>query len=213
MRDKKSVLFTLLCLLFILSACEASNRSQRTYQHINFTSTIEKEDCYLCGNRTDTALAPYWGQDNLGLVNMNTLEVIRVEINTYDMYGAQLKEERGVYLTGSSYLGESLIHVFADPDRGYSHITVYNEERTIDPEAVGTFLCQDCLDTFASRYFEDETPSEIAVVNFATREIRPLVVSCPWFTFDNYAVGCDFDKDGEIGLLIDYCPPRFQAAA
>lgn len=62
-------------------------------------------------------------------------------------------------------------------------------------------------------YFEDETPVEIAVVNFAAREIRPLVASCPWFTFDNYAVDCDFEEGGKIGLLIDYCPPRFQAEA
>lgn len=200
--------------LIILSACAQpqNNRMQRTYQHIDFTSTIEKEDCYLCGDSTDNEFAPYWGQDNLGLVNMNTFEVLRVEINTYDMYGVQLEEARGVCLTGGGYLGESLIHIFTDPDRGYSHITVYNEEQTIDPEAIGTFLCQDCLDAFASHYFEDETPSEIAVVNFAAREIHPLVSSCPWFTFDNYAVDCDFEEGGKIGLLIDYCPPRFQAA-
>ena len=198
--------------LIILSACTEpqSNSVQRTYEHIDFTSTIKKEDCCLCGNRTDTDLAPYWGQDNVGIINVNTFEVMAVKINAYDWDGNQIKEAQGVAIMGGGYLGESLIHTFTDPDRGYFHITVYNEERTIDPEAIGAFLCQDCLDAFASRYFEDETPAEIAVVNFAAREIRPLVESCPWFTFDNFAVACDFQEDETISLLIYYCPPRFQ---
>lgn len=81
-----------------------------------------------------------------------------------------------------------------------------------DPEAIGTFLCQDCLDVLAERLLVRDQPSEIAVVNFITRERRPLVERCPWFAFDNYAVDCDFQKNGSIGLLIYCSPPRFQEA-
>ena len=40
--------------------------------------------------------------------------------------------------------------------------------------------------------------------------LQPLVETCPWFTFDNFAVDVDFQDDGGIDLLIYYAPPRFQ---
>ena len=105
--------------------------------------------------------------------------------------------------------GERYLPAWTDPDRGNSHVDISPGE-AIDPEAVGAFLCQKCLDTFCEHYFVRDTPPEIAVVNFYTRELRPLVETCPWFTFDNFAVDVDFQDDGGIDLLIYYASPRFQ---
>ena len=105
--------------------------------------------------------------------------------------------------------GERYLPAWTDPDRGNSHVDISPGE-AIDPEAVGAFLCQKCLDTFCEHYFVRDTPPEIAVVNFSTRELRPLVETCPWFTFDNFAVDVDFQDDGGIDLLIYYASPRFQ---
>lgn len=112
---------------------------------------------------------------------------------------------------GSVALGDRNLSVMADPDRGDAHVAI-PERGGIDPEAIGTFLCQDCLDVLAERLLVRDQPSEIAVVNFITRELRPLAERCPWFTLDNYAVDCDFQENGGIGLLIYYSPPRFQEA-
>lgn len=200
-----------LALALFLSACsgqKAASASSRSYEHIDFVSAIEKENCQLCGE--EGSLAAYWGQDNLGLVSVNTFEVLPVSINTYDWDGTQIKEAQGVFLSGGGHLGESIVHTFTDPDRGDSHVDIQDVGGSVDPEAIGNYLCKDCLDAFAGRYFEDDGPPEVAVVNFKTRELRPLVRSCPWFTFDNFAVSCDFQEDGSISLLFYYCPPRFQ---
>lgn len=200
-----------LALVLLLPACSGQKNtpaSSHSYEHIDFVSTIEKEDCCLCGS--GDALAAYWGQDNLGLVNVNTFKVLPVDINTYDWDGTQIKEAQGVFLAGGGYLGESLVHTFTDPDRGDSHVDIQYVGGSVDPEAIGNYLCKDCLDAFASHYSEDDDPPEVAVVNFTTRELRPLVRTCPWFTFDNFAVSCDFQEDESISLLLYYCPPRFQ---
>lgn len=209
----KIKLFPSLALAFalLLSACsgqKSASASPRSYEHIDFISTIEKEDCCLCGEAG--SLAAYWGQDNLGLVNVNTFEVLSVDINTYDWDGAQIKEAQGVLVSRGGYLGESLIHMFTDPDRGDSHVDIQYVGGTVDPEAIGSYLCEDCLEAFTDCYFEDEEVPEVAVVNFSTRKLRPLVPSYTWFTFGNYAVDCDFQEDESISLLVYYCPPRFQ---
>lgn len=211
MMKDKLVLFLTLVLVLLLPACsgqKAASASSRSYEHIEFVSAIEKEDCCLCGEAGE--LAAYWGQDNLGLVNVNTFEVCPVEINTYNQDGTQIKEAQGVFLSGGGRLGESHIHTFTDPDRGDSHVDIQHVGGPIDPEAIGGYLCKDCLDAFAGNYFEDDDPPEVAVVNFRTRELRPLVQSCSWFALDNFSVACDFQEDGSISLLLYYSPPRFQ---
>ena len=53
-------------------------------------------------------------------------------------------------------------------------------------------------------------PSEYGVVSFADHVIRPLAKEIPWFTFGNYGIECDYKDNGEINLLVVYCPPRFE---
>lgn len=208
MKRIKFLALLALSLFIIFSAHTGGTR--RSHEFVDFTSTITKEDCYLCGARTDTDLAAYWGQDNVGIINVNTFEVMPIKINTYDWNGTQIEEPQGAFLLKGGYLGKSVVHEMTDPDRGDSHIDIQYVKGAIDQDAISSFLCQDCLDIFVSNFGRDETPPEIAVVNFATREICPLLKSCPWFSFDNFAVGCDFQEDKTISLLIYYCPVRFQ---
>ena len=212
MRCKKIFWPTILCLLMILSACAEQNKDSfenRRYEHVNFSSAIEKEDCYLCGDRTDLDLSPYFGQDNVGLINMNTFDVLLVEINRYNQRGQLIETGTGTLQVGGCALGDAMVSVMTDADRGYARMHFQPSDGGIGADAVGSFLCQDCLDSFASYYFEHDTPHEIAVINFATREIRPLVDSCPWFTFGNYVVDCNFAYIEKISLQITYQPIRY----
>lgn len=211
---RKSKLIPALALLLLLTACgrEASGFDPSDYEHPGYVSSIEKEDCYLCGERTDHSLSDYWGQDNVGLVNVNTFDVLPVPINTYGRDGQQVMEPQGVAMFGGMTLGALHVTAFTDPDRGNSNVDIPAGGGTVDPEAIGAFLCQNCLDAFAGQIFVRDAPSEIAVLNFATRELRPLVETCTGFGMDNFSVHCDFEEDGAIGLLIYYAPPRFQEA-
>ena len=204
---------TLLLPLLLLTACgqESSDFDPADYEHPAYVSAIEQADCCLCGDRTDHILSDYWGQDNMGLVNVNTFEVFPLPINTYGPDGLQIKEAQGVAISGGMALGELRVTAFTDPDRGSSHVDIPAGGGTVDPEAIGAFLCQDCLDAFAEHIFVRDTPSEIAVVNFSTRELRPLIESCTGFGLGNFSLHCDFEEDGGIRVLIYYAPPRFAA--
>ena len=83
------------------------------------------------------------------------------------------------------------------------------DRKPVDAKAIQSFLCQTCLDKINDMYFGDYPPEEYAVVNFSDKSIRPLIKNTPWFTFGNFDVDCDFEDNGNIDLLIHYCPPRY----
>ena len=211
---KRIALILISLLLLLLMGCgqeEPSTIDLSDYEHPDLVSSISKEECFLCGNRDDHALSTYWGQDNVGLIIVNTFEVLPISINKYDLDGQQVKEPQGVLIHEGIATGERDLHAWTDPDRGNSRVDISPGE-AIDPEAINAFLCQSCLDTFGGHYYVRDTPPEIAVVNFSTRELLPLVETCPWFTFDNFAVDVDFQDDGGFDLLIYSAPPRCQDA-
>ena len=77
-------------LSLLLTACSsnATNTvSTEEYKHIPYVSSIEQTDCLLCGEQTNLPMSSYWGEDNVGIVNLNTFDVLRIEINRYDDKG------------------------------------------------------------------------------------------------------------------------------
>ena len=80
---------------------------------------------------------------------------------------------------------------------------------TVNPELIGKRLCQACLDRFAGYYYESDHPTEVAVINFSTREIHPLIETYTWFISGSYSVYCDFDTRNRIRLAVSYSPPRY----
>lgn len=110
-------------------------------------------------------------------------------------------------------LGETRVHAFTDTDHGWSDVDIAPKEDGIDPEAIGRYLCEDCLDGFASHYFEHDAPIEVAAINFATRELRPLEDSCTMFILGHYLVDCEFKENGIVDLLVVYRPLRYQEQA
>lgn len=213
MRKRNLIFAVILTLLLCLTACSQQSdieTSTRSYEHISFASSVEKDNCLLCGDNSDHKIGAYMGQDNVGLVDINTFELIPVEINRYSSSGQILEEATGVMTMTSSKIGNTSAWQMTDVDRGYSHIQISPSDTEIDTAAAASFFCQDCLDVFASRFFEDDRVSEIAIINFTTKDIRPLVETCPWFAFDNYLVDCTFKDDGGINLQITYRPVRYR---
>ena len=45
-------------------------------------------------------------------------------------------------------------------------------------------------------------PTEIALVSFSDRELRPILETTGWFTIGNFAAECDFSSDGGIDIFI-----------
>ena len=204
----KRFLCTTIALMMLLTACSApvtSEPESTEYVHIPYVSTITASECFIC---SDEQRCLYWGEDNVGILNLNTFELLRIEINRYE--GSQLVETpAGVLQTNGMTCGKSMVHATTDPDRGYSHLQIKGELQPIDAAAIQSHLCQTCLDKINSMHLGN-APMEYAIVNFTDKAIRPLVEHTTFFGSGNYAVNCEFNDNSSIDLLIFFCPPRFK---
>ena len=203
----------ILVFLLLLTACsngEQPSISKKEYEHIPYVSDLSQEECLVCGENPNHPISSYWGEDNVGILNLNTFEVLYIEINRYDDNGQLIEETAGYMQMHSMSNGESYVHSSDNPDRGLSNIQIQGDRKPVDAKAIQSFLCQTCLDKINDMYFGDNPPEEYAVVNFSDKSIRPLIKNTTWFTFGNFDVDCDFEDNGNIDLLIHYCPPRYK---
>lgn len=199
--------------VLLLTGCSSDNQSAaylKEYEHIPYVSTIEQTDCFLCEEPEGSLANLHWGEDNVGIINLNTFEFVRLEINRYDNHGNLIEEKAGYMQSGGFSGDDTWVHSMTDPDRGYSHVQITGTKYQIDADAIQGHLCQTCLDTINDLYFGDFAPSEYAVISFADRTIRPFIQNTTWFTFGNYGIECDFEDDGDIDLLVYYCPSRYE---
>jgi len=195
--------------MFLVLVCIAnfSDREEAAkYEHIDYVSAIEQADCYLCGDGADPLTAAYWGQDNVGILNLNTFEILRLEINRYDDHGELITTQAGVMQSS----GIENVHAYVHPDRGYANVQISGAEYETDRDSVQNHLCQSCLNTLNDEWYGGEPPVEFAVVNFAERTIEAMLSSKIGFGSGNYYVDCQYKDEGKIDLLIFYCPPRYE---
>lgn len=182
------------------------------YEHIDYISTITQEECYVCGDTKDFSGSLYWGEDNVGIVNLNTFELLRLEINRYDDQGS-LIEKRAGFFSCSGMSNEktgSYVHAYCHPDNAYADVQISGVQYAIDRESVQTCLCQTCLDSINNLWFTNMPPAEYAIVSFENRTIQPLLNAHPWFSAGNFGIDCAFKDDGRLDLLIHYCPLRYE---
>ena len=195
-----------------ISVAREQKQEREPYEHVDFVSAATQEDCFLCGNGSEFAVSSYWGEDNVGIINLNTFEVLRVEINRYGDHGELIEEAAG-YMQTSSLIdneNESHAHAYTLPDNGYANVHLTGVQYAIDRDSVQNNLCQSCLDGINEMWFADDPPAEYGVLSFADRTIRPLITCTTGFGMGNFHVDCDFEDDGKIDLLIFYCPPRYK---
>ena len=203
----KNIMLILLLLVVLLTACEST-----TSQQLSFVSTIEKENCHICGYNSVNELKDHLGEDNIALVNLSTFDFFCIEINRYDHEGRLIEEATGAMMLGAFVSGNIDSTIVCDPDRGNARVDVASLGNRINATTLGGLLCQNCLDKFNYYAYEHDEIRELAVINMLTMELRPLENNCPWFTFDNFIISIDFENDGSMKLDITYRPLRYQNA-
>lgn len=195
-------------LLAILANIHAAKKQKTTeYEHIDYVSNISREQCFVCGESPDI---PYWSQDNVGIVNLNTFELLHLAINRYDEHGTVIGEPAG-FMERCSLVDnetEAYVHAAVFPDHAYASVHISGVSYAIDKVSVQNHLCQTCLDSINRLWFTNQPPAEYAIISFEDRTIRPLLNSYPWFSAGNYGVNCTFMDGGDIDLLIHYCKSR-----
>ena len=192
-----------------VSVAREQKRAKKPYEHVDFISTITQEDCFICGKHSDPMTAAYWQQDNVAILDLNTFELLRLEINRYGDHGELITTEAGYMQSCGMDTETGHVHSYVHPDRGYANVDISGVAYSIDRDSVQSNLCQTCLDSINSEWFGDDPPAELAVVNFAENTLRPLITCTTGFGAGNFYVDCDFREDGKIDLLIFYCPARY----
>lgn len=193
-------------LLLVMIANSHHTQAVEEYEHIDFVSTITPDDCFVCSEQ-----GPYWGEDNVGIVDLNTFELLHLPINRYGDHGELIEEPAGVMLSDGLMDQETETYVHADifPDNAFATVDMTGVQYAIDRDSIQSRLCQNCLDSINILWFTTQPPAEYAVISFEDRTIRPLLNSHPWFASGNFGIDCEFKDEGAIDLLIHYSPNRY----
>ena len=87
----------LVCLIIIanISVVREQKQEKKTYEHIDYVSTITEDDCFICGTKDDPLTAVHWSEDNVAILDLNTFEILRLEINRYGDHGELVTTEAG----------------------------------------------------------------------------------------------------------------------
>ena len=183
--------------------------SRSEYVHVDFESAITAEACFLCGEHKGSLGPSTWKPNNIGILNLNTFDILYVEINRYDDKGNLVTTPAGVFAIDGMTSGNGRVNSNLNYDNGYATIEISGVEYSIDAEIVESKLCQDCLDSMNVKIRYGGTPAEYAVVNYEDRTIHPLVTSTVSFGSGDYLIDCQFKENGEIRLLAAFLPSRY----
>ena len=186
---------------------EAATRSE--YVHVDFESAITEEACFLCGEYKGSLGPSTWKPNNIGILNLNTFDILYVEINRYDDNGELVTSPTGVFAIDGIASGKGWIKANLSADNGFASISISGVEYSIAEEVVENKLCQNCLDSINVKIRYGGAPAEYAVVNYEDRTIHPLVTSTVSFGAGDYLIDCQFKENGEIRLLAAFLPSRY----
>ncbi len=200
---KKNLRKTLLLILVLcaLSGCEGEKAGEGA------VLPVSKEDCFLCGRKAEGA----WGWNDLGIVSLNTFDMLPVEINRYNEAGELLAEQTGKAVMRSFQSGENGFCAVGieDSDRGYAIMSVtLGEDKKADRDRTAAFLCGECLERVLPE--ERREIAALGVVDLTTGEVRALDRGTSGFGLGDFYVYCDW-KDGgkKVDLVLFYSPPRY----
>lgn len=93
----------------------------------------------------------------MGIVNLNTFELLYLEINRYDEHGNLIEEPAG-FMSSNSLIDkerENYVHAYSHPDHAYANVQLSGVQYAIDRDSVQDHLCQTCLDSINSLWFTD----------------------------------------------------------
>lgn len=200
-------------LLAVISNTQtAKDPQQEKYEHIHYESNITEAECYVCAESGYTTASAYWGEDNIGLINLNNFDLLYLEINRYGDGRELLQEPVGVMLSCGimDEEADTYAHAYVFPDNAYASIQITGVKYAIDRDLIQSKLCQTCLDCINSLWFATQPPAEYAIISFEDRTIQPLLNAHSWFTAGKFGVDCEFKKHEAIDLLIHYCPCRYE---
>ena len=210
---RAAVLVAALALAFCASCGQHHTEERRDYKaeaEAASVHCVSKADCYLCGDG-NIRFKEYYGQNNVGVISLNTFELLPVEINRYDQSGQLIEENTGVMQSRSFKNGDDgfSAHLMLDADRGIANvdITPYGDS-VLSLDAAAGFLCEDCLVEFAGELYGNACG--VGIINFGEQTITAFRENLVGFGAGDYYIHCDFEPQyGKIKTLIALAPLRY----
>lgn len=215
---KKLILALLVILLTLQVGCRSKQDGDKIFPNKHYTSSTSAADCFLCS--ADSSHESYWQENNVGIISLNTFEVMPVKIIQYGDNGTLIQENTGTFVRRSFksdangfYASQAI-----DSDRGYAFASIsFYDDETLDVEKTANFLCEDCLNQLTEKIYKNEFG--LGIINFETKEIRTFEENTTGFGSGDFYIHCDFrerDKETDtrnLDLLIFYCPLRYENEA
>lgn len=222
MRRKKllCILVAFAGLAFVVSCigigkitADKRNKIMNNDKYAVYTSTIKQEDCYLCGDNPNSSITPYLGESNIGLINLNTFDCFRFEVNRYNDNHEPI-EKLAKYGTSHGWRGDdktgSTFDYIVYCNKGYLNATVrFNDNSDLQIDRIQTFLCNDCLEIVMQEYWSGERYLDIALIDYKDGKIQPFNESVVGTCMSDYYISMQYTEHGSLNLLAFYCPDRY----
>lgn len=134
-----------------------------------YASCVSSDDCFLC-----RGMSEYEGQNNVGIISLNTFQLMPVEINRYER-GQLIEENTGstlvMFHTGEDdgFSASLFLHI----DRGRATASVsFNEDETLDFANTDRHLCGEHLSELVDGLYRNAYG--VGIINFDTKRLEPL---------------------------------------
>ena len=182
----------------------------------DFVSTIDKENCFLCGSNRPGIFDYYKKSGCIALVCLNTWNIADTNVYEYDDNGKIVEEPNG-FSTNINTHGENECSwmVAGDPVRHTATATLtYGDNSVLDPERLSAQLCQDCLKKVADAlwptgYENDWTYHCDIFMNMKTEDIYPISSTITRGNIGDFWLHIDHEQENnrDIAYLV-YNPPK-----
>ena len=210
---------SIVCLAFLLEimlcGCQTQLEKVSEMEEQTLQSSINKDNCYICGTPAGGLLEYYYKIDSVGIIHWADMSVIDTHLWEYnDESGQQINVTDTAF--GEGY---GSVCVTSQPDRGIAEAEIALREKDVmDYCSLKDKLCQDCLDKIYG-FYEDQIIcgndeyleiTGYCLIDFTTGELYTLSDPCRGYSIRDYIVRYDFEekRDKSIKLLICYAPVR-----
>lgn len=208
-----------IAIVFVLLFSKQSGFSQQeriheTYlvEYGKFQSKLQtSEECYLCGNSSQSLIDYYRKFDTVGIIGLNEWCVLDLHLKEYDEQGSELKNQQGSKTFFGNTQGVNY-YVSSTPSKGMVNVKISSEEDNFNSKIVEEHLCQKCLDKVMNTLEEDQIKDEkgkyvpFVLVDFKTLELYSLQKQNVEYLIRDYRL--DIEYGNEIEIVVHHEPQK-----
>ena len=180
-----------------------------------YQSCAAKEDCCLCGS----GAALYWehlGENNVGIVSLNSFQMLPVSINRYDDDGKLIEENTGCNVS-CRFTGDEdgfRVDLMLNADRGVADAQLsFNGDQKIQLERTAQHLCEEHVRELVAELYGN--PYGVGIIELESAKLYPIKENVIAFQAGDYHIHCDLketDRDGnplKMSVYVVYTPLRY----